>query len=357
MSNATSDGDISTPGWDAIDAALRPLYADQTPKHYGTTISYMLGGPDPLDGISAYKRLDPVPHWHFVTYGFSELYRKETQDPDVSGWGIELTMRVAADAESADPPLWVLSFLQNLARYVFKTGNVFAAGHHLDANGPIALETDTRLDHVVFVQDPELAPIGTSHGCLEFLQVVGVTADEVGAVKQWNTLAVMAVFAAKLPLLVTDLGRPSLLEDPGIRERVAAGSAGVGSNTGMMFVENLDWKETKRLLRTPEMCVSLGAGQVEELTRLLPARLPFGKDFSLVDGEVGVTFGQGAENRFVVTDRRLRIEMRASVVSELQSVLRPVAGEYRLKQFGQLVLNVRKTHIKDAQGNVVRTIG
>ncbi len=32
--------DISAPGWDAIDAALKPLYHGQTPKHYGTLIGY-----------------------------------------------------------------------------------------------------------------------------------------------------------------------------------------------------------------------------------------------------------------------------------------------------------------------------
>ena len=36
-----------------------------------------------LSGISAYKNVDPCPHWHFVTYGFSELWAKESADPDV----------------------------------------------------------------------------------------------------------------------------------------------------------------------------------------------------------------------------------------------------------------------------------
>jgi suppressor of fused len=35
-------------GWDAIDAALQNIYGDREPKHYGTIIPYMLGGPDPL---------------------------------------------------------------------------------------------------------------------------------------------------------------------------------------------------------------------------------------------------------------------------------------------------------------------
>jgi suppressor of fused-like protein len=61
------------PGWDAIDLALKPTYGDQIPLHWGTAIPRMLGGPDPIDGISAYLRSEPVSHWHFVTYGFPEV--------------------------------------------------------------------------------------------------------------------------------------------------------------------------------------------------------------------------------------------------------------------------------------------
>src|SRR5438445_1823446 len=105
------------PGWDAIDAALQPLYGDREPYHVGTIISYALGGPDPIHGISAYKNSRPRPHWHFITYGFSELWAKESTDPDVSGFGFELTFRVTCKAREAKPPNWALNFLQNLGRY------------------------------------------------------------------------------------------------------------------------------------------------------------------------------------------------------------------------------------------------
>ena len=74
-------------GWDAIDAALTPIYGKQEPRHYGTILPAMLGGDDPLQGISVYKNLSPKPHYHFVTYGFSELYEKESDDPEYSGYG------------------------------------------------------------------------------------------------------------------------------------------------------------------------------------------------------------------------------------------------------------------------------
>ena len=68
------------------------------PRHFGTLLSHTLGGNDPLDGISVYWADAPVPHWHYVTYGFSELYAKESSDADASGYGFELTFRLAAEA-------------------------------------------------------------------------------------------------------------------------------------------------------------------------------------------------------------------------------------------------------------------
>src|SRR5262245_16129374 len=115
--------EVNAPGWDAIEAAFRPIYGDQEPKHYGTIIRASLGGPDPLDGISAYKRDDGSPHWHFVSLGLTELYSKETDDPKVSGYGFELTFRLACRPDDKDPPIWALNLLQNLARHVFQSGN------------------------------------------------------------------------------------------------------------------------------------------------------------------------------------------------------------------------------------------
>lgn len=352
------DDEPGSPGWDAIDQALAPLYAGQEPpRHYGTLLSYDLGGPDPIRGISAYRRADPVPHWHFVTYGFSELFAKEWEDPEVSGWGFELTMRVAADAAADEPPAWVLNFLQNLGRYVFGSGNVFSDGDYMNANGPISRESETRLHAVAFSQDPELPPIDTPNGRVEFLQVIGITNDEEFALKQWKTRSVLEVFREHLPLLVTDLDRPSLMEIADVRERLAAGRAAEGSNTGFVFVDKLAWEEKKRLLRTPEVKLTIGAQQVSEILGLLPYRLPFGREFALAGRECAIVFAPGGGNRHSVDGTTLRLELAPDTLAELQSVLAPREGEYRLGTFTNLVVHVRKTEIRDPQGNVTQVIG
>lgn len=348
---------LEAPGWDAIDRALAPLYPGQEPKHFGNIIGYALGGPDPIRGISAYKRLEPVPHWHFVTYGFSELYEKESDIMEESGWGFELTMRLKTTADADEPPIWPLNFLQNLARYVFSSGNVFRSGDYLNANGPIEAGTSSLIRSVAFISDPELPPIETPNGHVTFLQVVGITDDEELAAKQWATLKLLGIFGEHLPLLVTDVDRTSLLELDDVKRQWTAGLASDGSNTGYLFVDQLSWEEKPRLLRKPEVKVTLGARQVREVLGLLPYRLPFGKEFTLAGGESKVVLLPASENGYQVDGATLRLQLRPDVVDEIQGMLRAQEGIYGSKRFPGLMLQVKKTFIKDDSGNVAETIG
>ncbi|OLB81121.1 MAG: hypothetical protein AUI14_04465 [Actinobacteria bacterium 13_2_20CM_2_71_6] len=219
-------------GWRAIDDALHRLYGDVEPVHLATLHKWHLGGPDPLDGISAYPRAEPVPHWHLVSYGMSELYEKNSKVPEASGWGFEFTIRVAAPVDAnADngqrPPNWALDLMQNLARYVFNSGNWFEPGHYVDAGGPLALERDdSALRAIVFALDPELGTIETPHGRVDFLQIIGVTPDEYETVRHSDTFALLNALTPYLPLWVTDLDRASLLAVPAVAAAVRRAAAG-----------------------------------------------------------------------------------------------------------------------------------
>lgn len=72
-------------GWDAIQEKLTTVYRDQKSKHWGTIQRFSEGGPDPLDGVSAY-RADTPPYWHYISFGFSELYEKKSSNAEESGW-------------------------------------------------------------------------------------------------------------------------------------------------------------------------------------------------------------------------------------------------------------------------------
>ena len=175
-----NDDDLAM-GWKAIERPLKELYPAQEPLHWGTIIRYRLGGNDPLDGISAYQSNHDRPHWHFVSFGMSELYAKECENKEYSGWGFEFTFRLTQGTNEAEPPMWVLSFLQNLARYVYESGNTFGPGHHMPLNGPIAHNTETDIQSIIFINDPELPPMETPNGKVACLQIVGITNDELTA--------------------------------------------------------------------------------------------------------------------------------------------------------------------------------
>ena len=85
--------ELNQAGFDAIAQKLKQLYPKQDGIFYRSIIPYMLGGNDPLDGVEIWKSETGVPHWHYVTYGYSELYEKECEDPAVSGYGFEMTFR------------------------------------------------------------------------------------------------------------------------------------------------------------------------------------------------------------------------------------------------------------------------
>jgi hypothetical protein len=201
----------SAPGWEAIDRACARIYSDQEPRHMAPIISPMLGGPDPIMGISMYQSLKGRPHTHLVSYGMSALFF----DPDLagkefSGRGFEFTARIAPfEADGAQGPMWMVQVMNNLARYLIEADRWFEEGHFINANGPLRLDTDTSLTAMAFVRDPELGLIDTPHGQVEFLQIVGLTSAQYEDLRAKSsaehTLALLGTMRAKNPMLVIDL--------------------------------------------------------------------------------------------------------------------------------------------------------
>lgn len=348
----------NTAGWDAIEEAVAELYGDQKPKHYINSLPYILGGQDPLDGLSAYKAESPSPHWHIVTFGFSELYEKESEDPDYSGYGFELTFRVARNSDEEEPPAWALNLLQNMARYVFTSGNLFAAGDYLDANGPICLGADTPLTALAFVPDQELEPLHTPNGRVEFLQMVGITEDELEAMKTWNTHGVLEAGRDQIPGYITDLSRNSMLHVPEVLQSIQIGIDRDGSSTGFLFVDQLAWEPGKNGLfsKKPSVLI-LGAKQAGTVGKLLRGRLLKGKDLILMSKEIRVTLEPASTTGYAIEEHKVRLKLDEAVVNELIPKLLPIEGEIRMSSYKNLVIQVVKTYIKDPEGNVVDTIG
>jgi hypothetical protein len=310
----TADED-SAPGWEAIDQALETLYSEEEPHHWGPEVPRLAGGEEPLDGVSAYpSERGGIPHWHYVSYGLTELFDKESDDAEVSGFGFELTFRLKRETEE-DPPLWPVDLMQSLARYVFESGNPFAAGHGISVGGTIAHHLDSELTAITFIDDPELGAIETPYGRASFLQIVPLTEDEFEARKRWSTDELLALMRGGNPLLVTDLGRGSILNDESVRAAVEAGVQRDGSSLGEMLA-NVAWSEENGRYR-----VKIGVREATELVRAIGSRLQHNREFGLLGDEQGVAIFPSDEPAITVSEEALlMISVDNTVAAELKAL-------------------------------------
>ncbi len=345
--------DDAMPGWDAIDRALAKIYPDQRPQHWGTVMPYGLGGDDPLPGLSAYERVEPVPHWHFVTYGFTDLHHKETDDPEESGFGFELTLRIARALDDHEPPTWALNFLQNLARYVFNSGNAFAAGHKMGLNGPIALDHDTKITAVCFADDPELGEIESPFGAARFVQIVGITDDEYRLIQEWTTTGLVDILRTKLPVLVTDLARSSVLDDPIVAREVEQRVAAEGSSEDLSFAG-----EMKLDVDDGRVRIELGALYAPALPRAMRGRLRHDRPYELRGrGQVLELQPAGAVG-YTLADNQLTLLVTQELAREIEVQLREAqAGAYDFEAWPALEIEVTPSYITARDGAVVDVKG
>lgn len=158
-------------GWDSISLQLKRTYPDIEPSHFGTLKPWAEGGPDPLDGISVYPVSRPTPHWHYISFGMTELYQKVSDYENISGWGFEFTFRIRGN-ERDGHPMWPLAMMQTLGRYVFESGNPFAPGHYIEfEEGTLpGLEETSEMVALLFVHDPVLGRSRSANGEYQFLQ-------------------------------------------------------------------------------------------------------------------------------------------------------------------------------------------
>jgi len=350
-----NDRELEPLGWNAIDDVVNGIYGDTEPKHWGTVLPYSLGGRDPLTGLSAYRDIDDGASWHFVTYGFSELYEKEWDDPEISGFGFELTFRLQAN-DLEEHATWVFNFLQNLARYVFDTGRRFGQGHTMPLNGPIRSESDTKIVGIAFVRDPQLDKIDTPNGEVQFLQVVGLTEDELEAIQYWNAQSFLELVAEKNPKLVTDLDRRSYLGDERFAETVRVRSTEEGASCSEFHADRFSFSTSRW---TRKCTLTLGAFLVEDLVRRLCGRIPYGREFLVSGGldDRAIVFIAGDENKWSIDGETLTIHLTAQAATAFREEVLPIVGTYTIPGLERFAVLVERTEIRDNDGNVTKVVG
>lgn len=200
------------PGWQAIDSWVGSRFAGQTPHQFTSKAAYDLQSSSPLPGITVWETESPKA-WLFVSYGLSELFEKNSEDEEISGFGFELTMRLPRYPSEQHPPVWVLQLIQALGHQVLSTRTGFDSGHCIDLGGTILPQGESRLEGLACVPDPLLGKLDGPFGTLLFLQMVGVTRDELELMKDWEMEAVVGAIAEIDAEGLTLPGRSSWLED------------------------------------------------------------------------------------------------------------------------------------------------
>lgn len=341
-------------GWLAIDHAMLQLYPTQDdPLHYAPELLPPLGGDTYIFGISAYQAEEPL-HWHLVTYGFSELYAKEWNDPEVSGWGFELTMRLPRDSDEEEPPTFALDFMLNLGRYVYRSGNPLGSGHTMDLQKPLSLGNETKLQAAAFFTDPQLGEIATPHGAVEFVQVVGITKDEYEACSDWQTSQVLEILRETNPLLLTDVDRDSVFDDPLAVVRLEQGIDRDGSQSSGMFVSVLSWVPDES---GDGITVTMGAIGVQGLVRKLRSRLQHGREFTTRGPEQMVTFCPADTSGCRADEERLEVDATPDAVRAMLVTLHPERGTYTWLEIPGFTLVVVPSESLDSEGKVTEVIG
>lgn len=206
----TEEKDVEAIGWQAIEQEFLRVYPGQdNPKHYGTIIKWMFGGNDPLDGISIY---DGGNYWHFVSFGQTEIYEKETDDPEISGYGYELTFKLkkeCCDDEEAEIRN-ICGILQMIARLTFTKGEIFQPNEFIYTGQTTGIDAKQKssLTGFITVKDPTVETINTPNGKVEFLELIGMTDSEL---KTLSTSGSVIEIYEKLGSDITDYHRESIV--------------------------------------------------------------------------------------------------------------------------------------------------
>ncbi len=360
------------PGVAAIATRLAQFYGFQEQHaHWSSDDSLRQGGKDPLEGVSAFASDD---HWHYISYGLSELYEDDRAlfppRQGESGFGFELTFRLKKVGDETQAPPWPVGMLQRLARYVFRSGNVFRPGDHMDLNGPIGGLSETKLTGALFTPDTALKPLDTRYGAVNFLQVVGVTDDELEAVKDWRCEGFLEVVARTNAPLVTDPPRPSLLEEARFLATCQEGARQEGSAHGSSFASVVRWIATEeskqedvsdesasRAARGKTLELTVGAIAVPDLMRMLTLRLPFNRPFRLHGRKGSVHFVPGLGSGWQESEGDLVLSVPWDAAAGLAHKLKPLRGRYAWPGMPGVTIVVEPTDVRGSRGELVRVIG
>ena len=187
---------------------------------------------------------------------------------------------------------------------------------------------------------------------MKFLQIVGITADELVAMEDWDTESMLNLMAKDNPLHVADLNRDCLMDQPEFNEQVQQGISRDGSSTGIVYAIDL---VTEQIDERYEL--TIGAFYLITVLRGIRGRIPFDRELFVQSSETGIAFIPSDHNQCNMNEDGLKIELTPEAAMELAELIEPVAGEYTWPSMPELKITVIPTEITDQDGNVKQVIG
>ena len=198
-------------GMDAIDKEVNRVYPNESLyTNYVPMIRWDLGGPDPLDRVTIHDGGD---YYKYVTYGLTELYDKESKDQTKSGFGMEFTFKLKKDAYKDEEGELknVAGVLQTLAKGTIVDGEIFKPYEFVYTSQTEVMDTEQKSNIIGFitVPDTELQSLVTPYGRVDFLALIGITAEELQAIRN-KEITVQELYE-KLGTDVTSYNRKSVI--------------------------------------------------------------------------------------------------------------------------------------------------
>ncbi len=288
-----------------------------------------------IDQVRLYALADP-PAWHLVTLGLADLGFELTLRLPRAGLPRAGLPRAGLPGSDDELPAWAVDLLISLAAYARRSGHGFADGHQVDLRGPIKLGSDSAITAAAVAPDPALGRLGQ----VEFLQLVGLTGDELELCRSWRTDAVVGLLRQRDPRLTTVLDRPSMLDDPALREAAEAGVAADGSALDELRVASLAWR-WRGTGRRRVLVVTLGAGAATALGPALRRKLDHqGAAFPVIGDAGEMRFGLGPADGWRLDGDSVVVEVSPGSVEPLAAMFTGQTGTGSLPSLAGLRFTV-----------------
>ncbi|MBV1860163.1 MAG: suppressor of fused domain protein [Nannocystaceae bacterium] len=293
----------------AIDEALDQLYGGKRDHRYG--VSPQEGEQEaPLAEIVAYRASEPVPHWHYITYGLSELGTKTSADAELSGFGVEYTLRLVDDSEQ--PPVWPMNLLRYVAQLVRASRTPFDPKHSTDLSTETLEDVSSGVGGLAFILDTDLGSIDTPNGQLAFVNVLPLAAREWWLLGAWDFDEYADVVREQQGDLLWRVGRESVLAGP-LGARIQERVRNEGSSQSFDFCE----------LRWDEKGFQLDDVSRQVFIKFLRYRIAFGRDATIASKTRKAHLSPGTEWKTecsdVVCEIRVPVADATAFADELEN--------------------------------------